>query len=216
MQIGQLNPSCIMPGLIRLHWNCASGHWPLAEVSIFRTLFLLFTLFSCPAFAQQVGFGVKGGVRATHDIEGSFGTSSESSRYVVGPMVEATLPPWVRRGGGRTVFPFRLQLDIFQRIRVVNLQGPRNFVGVSAPDQARSAVSTDSSLRRTRICSTAHRWIDQFNGFLARSEHGIEAGLQLQHALAVRGQSWSGGRRWSGSCDSRASARTGNPLYALE
>jgi len=59
---------------------------------MFRTLFLLFTLFSCPAFAQQVGFGVKGGVRATHDIEGTFGTSSESSRYVVGPMVEATLP----------------------------------------------------------------------------------------------------------------------------
>src|SRR5260370_21404483 len=107
MQIGQLNPSCIRPGLIRLHWNCASCHWPLAEVSMFRTLFLLFTLFSCPAFAQQVGFGVKGGVRATHDIEGSFGTSSESSRYVVGPMVEATLPPWVRRGGGRTLFPFR-------------------------------------------------------------------------------------------------------------
>src|SRR5260370_19659840 len=92
MQIGQLTPSCIRPGLIRLHWNCASCHWPLAEVSMFRTLFLLFTLFSCPAFAQQVGFGVKGGVRATHDIEGSFCTSSESSRDAVGPMVEATLP----------------------------------------------------------------------------------------------------------------------------
>src|SRR6266852_9026620 len=59
---------------------------------MFRPLFLLFTLFSCPAFAQQVGFGIKGGVRATNDIDGSFGTSSESSRYVVGPMVEAALP----------------------------------------------------------------------------------------------------------------------------
>jgi hypothetical protein len=59
---------------------------------MFRPLFLLFTLFTCPAFAQQVGFGIKGGVRATNDIDGSFGTSSESSRYVVGPMVEATLP----------------------------------------------------------------------------------------------------------------------------
>jgi len=39
-----------------------------------------------------VGFGIKGGVRATNDIDGSFGTSSESSRYVVGPMVEAALP----------------------------------------------------------------------------------------------------------------------------
>ena len=59
---------------------------------MFRPLFVLFTLFSCPAFAQQVGFGIKGGVRATNDIDGSFGTSSESSRYVVGPIVEATLP----------------------------------------------------------------------------------------------------------------------------
>ena len=55
-----------------------------------RPLFLLFALFTCPAFAQQVGFGIKGGVRVTNDIDGSFGTSSESSRYVVGPMVEAT------------------------------------------------------------------------------------------------------------------------------
>jgi Outer membrane protein beta-barrel domain len=59
---------------------------------MFRPSFLLVTLFSCHALAQQVGFGVKGGVRATNDIEGSFGTSSESSRYLVGPMVEATLP----------------------------------------------------------------------------------------------------------------------------
>src|SRR5713101_8181173 len=59
---------------------------------MFRPLLLLFTLFSCPAFAQQVGFGIKGGVRATNDIDGSLGTSSESSRYVVGPMVEATIP----------------------------------------------------------------------------------------------------------------------------
>src|SRR6266849_163234 len=59
---------------------------------MFRTLFLLFTLFCCPAFGQQVGFGVKGGVRATQDIEGSYGTFSDSSRYVVGSMVEAILP----------------------------------------------------------------------------------------------------------------------------
>jgi len=57
-----------------------------------RILLLLFALFSCPAFAQQVGFGVKGGVRVTNDIEGSFGASSESSRWVAGPMVEVTLP----------------------------------------------------------------------------------------------------------------------------
>src|SRR5437879_2730774 len=58
---------------------------------MFRPLFLLFTLFTCPAFAQQVGFGIKGGVRAINDIDGSFATSSESSRYVVGPMIEATI-----------------------------------------------------------------------------------------------------------------------------
>jgi len=71
-----------------LHWNCASPHLLLPEVSMFRTLFLLFTLLSCPAFAQQLGFGVKGGVRATIDGAGFFhcGFSGEDKADLCEPV----------------------------------------------------------------------------------------------------------------------------------
>lgn len=59
-------------------------------------------------------FGVKGGIRATDDItsNGLFPTSSESKRYVVGPMFEVGLPLGLavevdalyRREGYRTTF----------------------------------------------------------------------------------------------------------------
>ena len=41
--------------------------------------------------AQAVSIGVKGGVRGTDDLGGTFATS-ESKRYVVGPMLTARLP----------------------------------------------------------------------------------------------------------------------------
>ena len=45
------------------------------------------------ARAQQIGFGVKGGVRATGDINTpGFGPGSESKRYVIGPAAELALP----------------------------------------------------------------------------------------------------------------------------
>src|SRR5260221_10263851 len=47
---------------------------------------------SLSAFGQQVGFGVKGGFTATaNDITGNR-VAGESKRYIVGPMVEVTLP----------------------------------------------------------------------------------------------------------------------------
>ncbi len=46
---------------------------------------------AAPAFGQRWAWGVKGGARATDDfLSGS--ATSESKRYVVGPMVEARLP----------------------------------------------------------------------------------------------------------------------------
>jgi hypothetical protein len=148
---------------------------------MFRTLFLAFTLFSCPVFAQQVGFGVKGGVRATTDIEGSYGPSSESSWHVVGPMVEVTLP-----------HGFSAEADaLFSRF------------GYS------SYAELGYAPRRTG-------GTNNLNVFLGQSEHGSDAEQQRELSLAVRGQSWSGGRRGNGSCDSRASDLTGNSLYALE
>lgn len=54
-----------------------------------RSVFILLTTASC--FAQSVSIGVKGGVRATDDLTG-FSATSESKRYVVGPMAELGLP----------------------------------------------------------------------------------------------------------------------------
>ena len=46
---------------------------------------------AAPSFGQRLALGVKGGVRATDDfLSGS--ATSESKRYVVGPMVELLLP----------------------------------------------------------------------------------------------------------------------------
>src|SRR5690242_7854050 len=55
------------------------------------------------AFAQSFTFGVKGGVRLTGDLD-SFYATSESKRYVVGPMVTARLP-----------LGFRLEFDALYR-----------------------------------------------------------------------------------------------------
>ena len=41
--------------------------------------------------AQQIGFGIKSGVRASDDID-SYYAGSESKRYVLGPMLDVTLP----------------------------------------------------------------------------------------------------------------------------
>ena len=51
---------------------------------------LVFLLLTFPSFSQSIAIGVKGGIRATNDVEGS-GTS-ESKRYLVGPAVEVILP----------------------------------------------------------------------------------------------------------------------------
>src|SRR5581483_7012188 len=45
---------------------------------------------SCMCVAQSVSFGVRGGARATDDITGQ--ATSESKRYIVGPMLELDLP----------------------------------------------------------------------------------------------------------------------------
>jgi hypothetical protein len=54
----------------------------------------VFFLTTCACLAQPVTLGVKGGIRATDDItsNGSSATTSESKRYVVGPMFELGLP----------------------------------------------------------------------------------------------------------------------------
>ncbi|HSB16424.1 MAG TPA: outer membrane beta-barrel protein [Bryobacteraceae bacterium] len=51
-------------------------------------LFLVFI--AVPCGGQRIGFGVKGGVRPTNDIVGS--ATSESKRYVAGPMLDVSLP----------------------------------------------------------------------------------------------------------------------------
>ena len=56
-----------------------------------RTLLLSgFFLSACGCYGQSLLLGVKGGVRLTDDITGN--ATSESKRYVVGPMVELQLP----------------------------------------------------------------------------------------------------------------------------
>ena len=44
------------------------------------------------AVAQQVSLGVAGGLRATNEYSSDFGPSAESKRYIVGPMVDVSLP----------------------------------------------------------------------------------------------------------------------------
>ena len=51
---------------------------------------VFFLLLIIPSFSQSLAIGVKGGIRATNDVEGS-GTS-ESKLYLVGPAVEVKLP----------------------------------------------------------------------------------------------------------------------------
>ena len=46
----------------------------------------------CLLNAQQIAVGVKGGVRASDDVDGFSLRSSESKRYIVGPAVELRLP----------------------------------------------------------------------------------------------------------------------------
>jgi hypothetical protein len=46
---------------------------------------------AAPAFGQRLALGVKGGIRASDDLLYGSATS-ESKRYVVGPMVEILLP----------------------------------------------------------------------------------------------------------------------------
>ena len=68
--------------------------WPsvFPGVASLRDLHRLvfFLLLTFPSFSQSIAIGVKGGIRATNDVEGS-GTS-ESKRYLVGPAVEVILP----------------------------------------------------------------------------------------------------------------------------
>ena len=54
-----------------------------------RPLFVLLITTTC--FAQSFSIGIKGGVRATDDLTG-FWATSESKRYLVGPMAELGLP----------------------------------------------------------------------------------------------------------------------------
>ena len=52
----------------------------------------LLLLFGSFASAQSIGIGVKGGFRATDDFKSGGYATSESKRYVVGPMVTIGLP----------------------------------------------------------------------------------------------------------------------------
>ena len=56
-----------------------------------RIVFLLTFLATGQCWAQRFGFGIKGGVRLTGDIDSYFATS-ESRRYAIGPMVDIGLP----------------------------------------------------------------------------------------------------------------------------
>lgn len=88
-----------------------------------RIILVLFL--SLPSFSQSITIGVKGGIRATNDVEGS-GTS-ESKRYLVGPAVEVKLP-------------FRLALEVdalYSRFGLRTSQG--GFFGFT--DQSQRASS---------------------------------------------------------------------------
>ena len=55
-----------------------------------RLCYLFLVFIAGPCCAQRIGVGVKGGVRTTNDIVGS--ATSESKRYVAGPMLDVSLP----------------------------------------------------------------------------------------------------------------------------
>ena len=73
--------------------------------------FLLLTSIGGALWGQPFTFGVKGGVRLTGDVDSPYATS-ESKRYVAGPMLTAKLPlgfrlefdALYRRAGHRTAF----------------------------------------------------------------------------------------------------------------
>ncbi len=58
---------------------------------MFRAVCLFALLAAGECGAQLVGFGIKGGVPASGDID-SYSAWSESKRYVIGPMIDITLP----------------------------------------------------------------------------------------------------------------------------
>lgn len=58
---------------------------------MFRVACFLALLAAGSCCAQRIGFGIKGGVRATDDID-SYSAESESKRYVIGPMIDVALP----------------------------------------------------------------------------------------------------------------------------
>lgn len=57
-----------------------------------RFVYFLALLLVAPCCAQRLGFGVKGGVRVSEDLDQDSWAEVESKRYVVGPMVELGLP----------------------------------------------------------------------------------------------------------------------------
>jgi len=91
--------------------------------------FLLF-FFAGACCAQHLGVGVKGGIPVTTDIEGS-GTS-ESRRYLVGPMIEVRLPfgfgveadALYRRFGYSTTFEFLSLASSVTRARANSWEFP--------------------------------------------------------------------------------------------
>ena len=52
--------------------------------------FSILSLSACACYGQSLLLGVKGGVRITDDVTGN--ATSESKRYVAGPMIEVQLP----------------------------------------------------------------------------------------------------------------------------
>lgn len=57
-----------------------------------RIPFFLLTFTLAHLSAQNVRIGMKGGLRATNDIESRDGKASESRPYALGPMLEVGLP----------------------------------------------------------------------------------------------------------------------------
>lgn len=65
----------------------------IPAVVFFRIIAAAFLLSGSCVSAQSIGFGVKGGLRVTDDLSSNLGdATSESKRYVVGPMVTIGLP----------------------------------------------------------------------------------------------------------------------------
>jgi hypothetical protein len=95
----------ILPLAGKIEFPAPSSISLIGDPVIRRAVLTGALLLASQVWAQKIGFGIKGGVRTTNDINTpGIGPGSESKRYVVGPAVELALP-----------FGFGIEVDALYR-----------------------------------------------------------------------------------------------------